>query len=210
MKKLILIIFLILLINNTNAILDATFKCADKRCKEGTAIEYSVIITNNIDKILRINEISIKDVENDIYLAIYETEIGGILMAPNETKVFNFTSTVQAPPSGYTFYYVACFKTSLFNKETGRKTGGGEVCDKAVKSLTVLPLSKIECEDNSECENNEVCDTKFFKCRRIKCDRFNIASGHRCVSYLNYIVVILIAFVIVIASVFVVMKIRKH
>jgi len=94
---------------------------------------------------------------------IYTYEHKGVLLEPKEKHVFEFTETIIAPKQGYTHYYTPCFKTSIW--VDGESTGGGEVCDRVVKDFTVLPLSKIECEDDSECSPGEYCDINFFKCK---------------------------------------------
>lgn len=137
------------------------YECEDDRCREGTKITFKVGVFNNIKKTIKVNDIIIKD--RDTLDPIYTHEHDGLFLEPGEEKIFEFTKIIWPPKTGYTHYYLTCFKTSIW--VDGQSTGGGEVCDEAVRDFTVLPLSKIECEDDSECAPNEYCDTNFFKCR---------------------------------------------
>ena len=161
-KSIILtIIFLVCLNTALASITISEYECEDERCREGSKITFRVGVFNNINKTIKVNDIIIKDSET--LDPIYEYEHEGMFLEPGEKNVFEFTETIIAPKKGYTHYYVPCFKTSIW--VDGETTGGGEVCDRAVKDFTVLPLSKVECEDDSECEPWEYCDTKFFKCK---------------------------------------------
>lgn len=164
MKKTVIlaILFLICLNIALASITLSEYQCEDERCREGTKITFKVGIFNNIEKTIKVNDLIIKD--RDTLDPIYTYEHEGIFLEPGEEEIFEFTKIITPPKKGYTHYYTPCFKTSIW--VDGQSTGGGEVCDKAVKTFTVLPLSKIECEDNSECAPNEYCDTNFFKCKQ--------------------------------------------
>ena len=57
-----------------------------------------------------------------------------------------------------------------------------KICGKTVKSFTVLPLSKIECKEDSECEEDEYCNTfSIYKCRKLECNPNETAVNHSCV-----------------------------
>ncbi len=164
MKKsiILLMVFLICLNTALASITLSEYECEDERCKEGTKVKFIVGVFNNINKTIKVNDIIIKNSETLDPIYTYEHE--GMFLETREKNIFEFTETIIAPKEGYTHYYVPCFKTSIW--VDGKTTGGGEVCDRAVKSFTVLPLSKVECEDDSECEPWEYCDTKFFKCKQ--------------------------------------------
>jgi len=169
MKKIIitltiLIVFL-LNINVIKASISIDHECEDYRCKEGTDITYFINIRNNIEKEIIVNYIKIKN-ELDENIAVRE-EIR-YLLKPNESNVFNVTEKVPLPPTGgYTLNYYACFGVTILYPDN---IVDDEVCGLPRKSLTVLPISKIQCQENKDCEKKEYCDTNFFKCREINCN----------------------------------------
>ena len=166
MKKSIVytIIFLVCLNTALASITLSEYECEDERCKEGTKITFRIGVFNNINKTIKVNDIIIREAEGKLLLdPIYTHEHDGVLIEPREEKIFEFTEIITAPKKGYTHYYTPCFKTSIW--VDGVNKGGGEVCDKVVKDFTVLPLSKIDCEDDSECAPGEYCDERFFKCK---------------------------------------------
>jgi len=163
MKKSIILLMAFLICLNTAlaSIILSEYECEDERCREDSKVTFRVGVLNNINKTIKVNDIIIKDSES--LDPIYAYEHGGMFLKPGERNIFEFTETIVVPKQGYTHYYVPCFKTSIW--VDNKSTGGGEVCDRAVKDFTVLPLSKIECETDSECAPGEYCDTRFFKCK---------------------------------------------
>jgi len=171
MKKIILmvIVFLLCLSTVLAGVTTVEHECKDSRCKEGTDVTFKVGIYNNINKTVRVNDILLKEgLGNGINGPIvgdeiYSYEVGGVDLEPGEEQVFEFTKEIIPPKQGYTHYYVACFKTSIW--KDGERTAGGEVCDMVIKDFTVLPSSKVECETDTECAPDEYCDINFFKCK---------------------------------------------
>ena len=176
--KTLQIIVLILLINMlfVRASIDASYECREKNCMEGTEIDFTVNIYNNINKSINVGDVYIKDNDYSVILGFDLSE--KIVLNPDEVRSFNFTSLIKAPTKGYTFYYVPCFKMSYANKPEEVF----EICGKTVKSFTVLPLSMIECKEDSECEEDEYCNTfSIYKCRKLECNPNESAVNHSCV-----------------------------
>jgi len=176
--KILKIIVLMLLINivSVTASIDASYKCKEKNCMEGTEIDFTVNIYNNINKSINVGDVYIKDRDYGTVLGFDLSE--KVVLSPNEVRSFNFTSLIKAPTKGYTFYYIPCFKMSYVNKPEDIF----EICGKTVKSFTVLPLSKIECKEDSDCEEDEYCNTfSIYKCRKLECNPNETAVNHSCV-----------------------------
>ncbi len=176
--KILKIIVLMLLINivSVTASIDASYKCKEKNCMEGTEIDFTVNIFNNINKSINVGDVYIKDKDYGIILGFDLSE--KVVLSSNEVRSFNFTSLVKEPVKGYTFYYVPCFKMSYVSKPEEVF----EICGKTVKSLTVMPLSKIGCKEDSECEEDEYCNTfSTYKCKKLDCKPNETAVNHSCV-----------------------------
>ncbi|PIN78916.1 hypothetical protein COY26_04770 [Candidatus Woesearchaeota archaeon CG_4_10_14_0_2_um_filter_33_10] len=175
--KTLQIIVLILLINMlfVRASIDASYECREKNCMEGTEIDFTVNIYNNINKSINVGDVYIKDNDYSVILGFDLSE--KIVLNPDEVRSFNFTSLIKAPTKGYTFYYVPCFKMSYANKPEEVF----EICGNTVKSFTVIPLSEIECKEDSECEEDEYCNTfSIYKCRKLECKSNEAAVNHSC------------------------------
>ncbi len=176
--KTLKIIVLMFLINTlfVTASIDSSYKCKERNCMEGTEIDFTVNIYNNINKSINVGDVYIKDRDYGTVLGFDISE--DVVLGPDEVHSFNFTSLVKAPTKGYTFYYVPCFKMSYANKPEEVFN----ICGKTVKSFTVLPLSKIECKEDSECEEDEYCNTfSIYKCRKLECNPNETAVNHSCV-----------------------------
>ncbi|MFH1642623.1 MAG: hypothetical protein ABIC04_07045 [Nanoarchaeota archaeon] len=175
--KTLQIIVLMLLINMlfVRASIDASYECREKNCMEGTEIDFTVNIYNNINKSINVGDVYIKDKDYGAVLGFDISE--NIVLGPDEVHGFNFTSLVKAPTKGYTFYYAPCFKMSYSDKPEEVF----EICGKTVKSFTVIPLSEIECKEDSECDDNEYCNTfSIYKCRKLECKPNEVAINHSC------------------------------
>ncbi len=205
MKKTILIftILLVFLLNiiTINASISVNHRCEDYRCTEGTDITYHINIRNNIDKNIVVNYIKVKD-ELDKNIAV-DTE-SKYALKPNESNLFNITEKIPLPPrGGYTLDYYACFGVTVLY--AGGHTEVNEVCGEVKKSLTVLPLGKIQCEENKDCEADEYCDVDFFKCKEVKCDGF--VTNHKCVN--KYVVIVPVMIILMIFASIVIKKLKK-
>ncbi len=202
--SILVIIVLVFLLNITTikASITISHECADYRCEEGTDITYSIRIRNNIEKEIDVNYIKVKD-ELDKNIAIDDEAKYRLLSG--ESNVFNITDKVPVPPlGGYTLNYYACFGVSVFYPDG--TTAVNEVCGDVRKSLTVLPLSKIQCDQNSDCKSDEFCDRKFFKCRAIDCNGF--VFNHTCINYFTTLI-FLIVLVTIISAVIILKKKRS-
>ena len=176
--KTLKIIVLIFLINTffATASIDASYECREKNCREGTEIDFTVNIYNNINKSINVGDVYVKDKDYGIILGFDLSE--SVVLNQDEVRSFNFTSLVKAPAKGYTFYYVPCFKMSYADNPEQVF----EICGKTVKSFSVIPLSKIECKEDSECEDDEYCNTfSIYKCRKLECNPNETAVNHSCV-----------------------------
>ncbi len=175
-------IFLMVLLVNimfAAASVDSIHKCEDRNCMEGTKIEFNVTILNNINKTIIVKDVYIKDVDYGTVLAYDTSE--DIVLNQDGTHDFRFESTVKSPRQGYTFYYVPCFIVS----HTENPDEESEVCGKIVKSLTVIPLDKIECADDGECADDEYCNTfSLYKCIKLDCNEGQTIVNHNCVDIL--------------------------
>jgi len=211
--KTLKILVLILLINIlfVRASIDASYECREKNCMEGTEIDFTVNIYNNINKSINVGDVYIKDKDYSIILGFDLSE--KVVLNPDEVRSFNFTSLVKAPTKGYTFYYVPCFKMSYVNKPEEVF----EICGKTVKSLTVIPLSEIECKEDSECGEDEYCNTfSIYKCRKLECSSNESVANHSCILLepekiviINWGNVIITAGFIVLAVVLLFLSIRR-
>ncbi|MAG08360.1 hypothetical protein CMO89_02720 [Candidatus Woesearchaeota archaeon] len=182
MKKIILLILLLLNIGIVSAAIDIEYNCHDKRCLEGTTVDYSFIIYNNIDKKIDIGNLFLKEEGTG---RILENHSVAERVFPGEHKTFNFTSSVKAPLEGYTFYFYPCFTTVISNET--EITEAGDVCGEAQKTISVIPLSKIQCESNKDCSAREYCNMDLFKCKPLRCEEGDFIAGHKCTSLGGYI-----------------------
>lgn len=176
--KTLKILVLMLLINMlfVRASIDASYECRGENCMEGTEIDFTVNIYNNINKSINVGDVYIKDKDYGTILGFDLSE--KVVLSSNEVRSFNFTSLVNAPMKGYTFYYVPCFKMSYFDKPEEVF----EICGKTVKSFTIIPLSEIECKEDSECGEDEYCNTfSIYKCRKLECNPNESAVNHSCI-----------------------------
>jgi len=176
--KILQIVVLVFLINMAfvGAAIDASYECKEKNCIEGTEVFFTVNVFNNINKSINVGDVHIKDRDYGTILGFDVSE--NIVIPPGEVRSFYFTNLIKAPLQGYTFYYVPCFRMSYVDKPEQIF----EICGKIVKSFTVLPLSKIECKEDSECEEDEYCNTfSIYKCRKLECSPNETAVNHSCV-----------------------------
>lgn len=199
-KRIIFAILFLLNISIISASINLDHECADYRCAEGTDITYFVKIRNNVDKDIVVNYIKVKN-ELDENIAIYDE--ANYKLLPNEDYTFNITAKVPIPPTGgYTLDYYGCFGVTI--KYPDGVTEVDEVCGQPRRSLTVLPKSKIECEQNNECKSNQVCDAKFFKCRDLNCS-YGFAFNNQCISYFLVAGILLI----IIFTIILILKTKK-
>ncbi len=159
--------------------IDATYSCADKRCLEGTPINYTISVTNNLNKTIQILLVSIVDVNTQQLISSYRLEKS---LNPSEDYTITYEDTIISPKEGYTFQYKPCIQVSVLNADSS-VDNSGIVCDRVIKSLTVLPLSKIECEADWQCSNNQFCDNKFYRCKDLECENYTFPLMHECTSY---------------------------
>ncbi len=175
---LLLIITTILFATLANAAIEATYSCADKRCLEGTPINYTISIYNNLNDSIQINYLLIGDADTQQIISTYRLEKE---LKPSELYTFTYEDKVVVPKEGYTFQYAPCIDVSLLSEDKSIKEKG-VVCDKVTRSLTVLPLSKIGCEADWQCASNQFCDN-FYKCKELKCENYTFPLMRKCLSY---------------------------
>jgi len=191
---------LLLNISLVSASIDVEFNCHDKNCLEGTPIDYSFIIYNNIEKKIDIGDVFLKEKDTG---KVIEYHYIGERIFPKEHKAFNFTSNIEAPLKGYTFYVYPCFTTVISNET--EITEAGIVCGEVAKTFSVVPLSNIECESNKECSSGEYCNLDLFKCKPVKCKDSGVIINHRCIGssivYAAVIAIIVLGLVFVMAFV---------
>jgi hypothetical protein len=159
-----------------NAAISAKHECADKDCMEDTEINFTVNILNNLNKTIVVDNVYIKDTLYEKILAIKIER--NITLEPGQGKKFKIVSAVIAPSDDYTVYYVPCFDVTVFY-ESG--PASSTVCGENVKSLNLIPLSKVWCREDSECNSNEYCNTNsLYKCKPLQCKRNERAFNHTC------------------------------
>lgn len=158
--------------------IDCTHQCSSKACLEGTDINFTVTVYNNLKDSITVDNVYVKDVETSKVLAL-DVRPEEIILS-EQTRQFTLRSTVLAPARGYTFYYVPCFRAKQFN-DSG-VLGDKVICGKTIKSLTVMPLNKMECRTDKECSEDNYCNTNsLYKCRPLKCSGNQTIESHRCV-----------------------------
>ena len=173
MKRLFVLFFVLLLAAAfVHAGIDASFVCDNNNCVEGASMNWSVSIFNNINKSIVVGQIYIVDVNTNQLIALHNSE--EVLLAPQESHVFSFSNLVSAPISGYTFSFRPCFNASLGDVSS-------VVCKSSAKTLTVVPLSKIECFSSSDCDSNEFCLSDTKKCKPLSCKDGEVIADHKCV-----------------------------
>lgn len=130
-----------------------TSECAVRGCVEGTLVNFSVRVRNNLNESIRVDEMHVKDAEANVVIA-FDIQ-APVTIKADESSDFIFGATLSMPPQGYTWYYLPCFSATARNQTQ-------IVCAEYKKSLTVTPKEKIECYNSSECKNGNVC--KFYRC----------------------------------------------
>jgi hypothetical protein len=157
--------------------IDCVHKCANPACLEGTEINYTISVYNNLPDNIVIDKLYIRDVESDKLLT-FDAKNEKIVPS-NQTVDFVLQSYVKAPEKGYTIYYVPCFHVKSFNQTS--VIGEEDICGKVIKSLTVVPLKNLECRTDQECEKDEYCNThSLYKCKPLECTHNQSIQNHKC------------------------------
>lgn len=171
-----LIIFL-LIASSAQAAIEAIATCSHPACMEGTGLNFTVSIYNNLRYNIIIDDIYVKDVETGQLLAF---DPGKAMIVPTNEQVDLVLETeVRAPLRGYTFYYVPCLKAQSFDDT--RVIAESEVCGEIIRSFSVVPLNKVECRTDQECKDNQSCNTKnIYQCRELDCKQNETAINHEC------------------------------
>jgi len=177
MKKhyILFLLFILLILNVANSAIELEYKCHDQRCIEGSIIDFRIGIRNNLNFTIWIDNVYVKDNEYDRVLAFHIGKL--ITLEPEDVHYFNFSTEITAPTQGYTFSALPCFEAK--RKDQWNQTISNEVCGNTKTLLTVLPLSKIECYNNSNCLDIEFCSTN--KCVNVFCEEGMGARNHKCI-----------------------------
>lgn len=174
----VLLAVALMTVSTALAAIESKHKCAHPSCLEGTDINYSILIYNNLRYNVVIDDIYIKDVGTGQILAL-DARKEEILLS-GDLVSFMLPSSVTAPSEGYTHYYVPCFTAKSFNDTGFVQTG--EVCSNKIRSLTVVPLDEVECRLDAECSEEEYCNTAhLYKCRPLECPDNQTTEDHQCV-----------------------------
>ena len=128
-------------------------QCLTRGCVEGTLVNFSVRIRNNLNHSVTIADVFIKDTKEDKVLGLDIRD--DVNLSPKEKFDFSFPTKIQMPPKGYTWYYTSCFTASVENISK-------IICSDAPKSFTVTPLSTVQCYNTTQCNAGQLC--KFYKC----------------------------------------------
>jgi len=212
MRKIVILFLFIIACSMAYASIDSSAECQKKSCIEGSMVKWTVPVYNNINKTIIVEYINIID-SNSISIAFYDAEKDKTLN-PGESYTYVFDTLITAPPSGYTWYYKPCMRIRI---EGSSKSG--LVCRDAVKSFTVLPISKAGCIFSSDCAINEECDKYTQKCKLLECGEDQAIKNHECISKsylktsnLTRIIVwavVIAALIISITAIIVLMRNRK-
>jgi len=170
--------FFLLLTGTAMASIDASHVCEVQSCMEGTGVNFTIQIYNNLKYPITADDLYIKDVDTKQVLAVDVRKERIIL--PLTWQNFTLPADIQAPLNGYTFYYVPCFRAKAFN--ASEVLGEKEVCSSNIQSLTVLPLAKMECRTDAECKPEQYCKTSsLYKCKPLECRDDQKIVDHKCV-----------------------------
>lgn len=174
MKGLFVLLCAFLLVAGVvSATIEADFDCGVGDCVEGSSVNWSITVYNNINKSIVVGQLFVVDVDTNQLIALHNSE--DIELAPKELHVFKFENLVPAPSNGgYTFQFKPCF-----NASSGKESS--VVCKDSVDSFSVIPLSKIECFSSSDCGTNEFCFGDTKKCKSLDCKSGEVIVGHECV-----------------------------
>lgn len=146
------------------AAFSSSFECLDPNCREGTEANVTFMIWNNINKTTHLGSIIIKEPETSRVIASYLPE--GVKLLPDEKKKIVFPTILKPPKEGVrTFKYMTCIEAVTSTNESIDEAG--IVCADTIPTMTILPLSRIECEKDDDCPKGKFCDERFFKCKDI-------------------------------------------
>lgn len=153
--------------------IDADFSCVVDGCVEGSLVNWSVSVLNNINRSVVVGDVFVVDVGTYQLIALHNSE--DVLLKPGGLHVFRFQNLVPAPLNGgYTFQFKPCFNVSAGDDSA-------VVCRDFVESFNVLPLSKVKCFSDSDCGSAESCLRSAGKCKVLDCSSGEVVVGHKCV-----------------------------
>jgi len=177
-------------------------KCDHPACLEGTNVTFYAYFYNNFGTDLKLNSIYLYGQNKPAKpFVVYEFE-DPVFLNPQEDYEVNITKTLWAPEdNSYTFYYLPCVNVSIYKTESKyiiSKYKEGLICRSDLQSVTTVPLSKIECWNDSECKEDEVCKMYLYKCRKPRCP-VGFVKDRKCVDFTSYLVAlgVILIFVLV-------------
>ena len=182
MGKILLFIIMLVVINSVFSLasIDITYSCENRNCLEGTPVNFTVAIGNNINKTISIDNIKVVETNTRQILALnlMKEEI----LESGERGEYLIQTLVAKPINEtYTYYFVPCFSAKIFD-EGGGISEQGEVCGEIEKSMPILPLGKVWCETDDECNWNEYCNTfSLYKCVTLECAEGETSWNHTCI-----------------------------
>ena len=193
MKKYLLLIFL-LLTTSTLALEKPTeswssgisIQCQNTPCIEGQPMLWVAGIKSNQNTPFDVEGATIKSVDGIIIASDFKQQR---TVKKYGEETFQLQSATPPPLSSATLFYELCFVIA-----------GQETCESPPRSIIVLPLTEVECENNDVCSYNERCLN--FKCKALSCKNI---ENHECIQpkttllrTMTTIVLLLIAVLLVI------------
>ena len=164
------IVLLVLASQSVSAAFSSTITCSDPHCREGTEANITFLIWNNINATTHVASVLLQEAETKTIFASYHPNLQ---LGPNATGKAVFPWKIRPPIAGVrTFDYLTCIEAVII---TDKIDDPAMICPDAKRSMTVLPLSKIECEEDSDCKNG-ACDTRFYKCRQNAADQGSLTG----------------------------------
>ena len=164
------IVLLVLASQSVSAAFSSAIQCSDPHCREGTEANITFLIWNNINATTHVASVLLQEAETKKVFVSYHPNLQ---LEPNATGKAAFPWKIKPPIADVrTFDYVTCIEAIII---TDKLEDPVRICPDAKRSMTVLPLSKIECETDSDCENG-ACDTRFYKCRQNAADQGSLTG----------------------------------
>jgi hypothetical protein len=137
-------------------------QCQSDPCIEGEPAEWTVGIKNQKNLPFTVSAVFIKDTDG---LPVASEPNAQRAVVGLSEEVFRIQAMAPAPTRSATLYYELCFFIA-----------GQETCESPPRTLTIYPLSEVECKDNSQCAQEEYCTN--YQCAPLACER---SEDHQCI-----------------------------
>jgi hypothetical protein len=166
----LIIITLLAGVSLVNASIEADYRCEDFLCVEGTDLNFELWFYNNANINVTVNSFFVIDKNTQDILVAYNAQKFDV--PPGEEVQLNLTTSVMAPRTGFTHYYVPCINASGENESE-------IVCSRTIKTITITPKTEVECVENSDCMEGYTCNRTHY-CQELMCDDDEAILPHSC------------------------------